>query len=217
MKLLLADDHTLFRDALLLYIRRAQPDVEVDVSKDFGGARDLLKQSQDYDLVLLDLRMPGMDGLNGLREVRQNYPDMRVVLMSGVAKPSDVGEALDIGASGYFPKTLSGRALIDAIQSVLDGEIYIPMDGEQIMAAYYDDQEAKAKKNAEEINLTPREMDVLTGLSEGLLNKEIAENLGIEVVTVKMHVRNICMKLDVQNRTQAALKARDLWLVGDNN
>lgn len=217
MKLLLADDHTLFRDALLLYIRRAQPDVTIDVAKDFGGARDLLKQSQDYDLVLLDLRMPGMDGLSGLREVRQNYPDMRVVLMSGVAKPSDVGEALDIGASGYFPKTLSGRALIDAIQSVLDGEIYIPMDGEQIMAAYYDDQEAKARENAEQVHLTPREMEVLTGLSEGLLNKEIAENLDIEIVTVKMHVRSICMKLGAQNRTQAALKARDLWLVGDNN
>ncbi len=224
MKLLIADDHTLFRDALVQYIGRADPDAEVELAKDFYQTEEILKQGDDYDLLILDLRMPGMHGLNGVKTIRKDYPDLNVALMSGVAENEDVQQALDLGISGYFPKTLSGRALIRAIQSVADGEIYVPLepDTRYIRPAYYDDGFFKQRSAAggmsdgsqssydgNDFDLTPREHDVLFYLVTGASNKEIASALNLQVVTVKLHVRGICRKLDAKNRTQAALIARD--------
>lgn len=141
MKLLLADDHTLFRDALVQYIERSNPEAQVSIAKDFDEAFKIAQNDDQQDLVLLDLRMPGMDGMNGFEKMRQTFPDIPVALMSGVAEPEDVQAALDLGAVGYFPKTLSGKALLRAIESVLDGEIYVPVDHEthQPIPSYYDD------------------------------------------------------------------------------
>ena len=215
MKLLLADDHTLFRDALLQYIERADPVAEVLLAKDLPEAFEILKESPRQDLILLDLRMPGMHGLEGFKSVRENYPDTPVALMSGVAEPKDIEAAIDLGAAGYFPKTLSGKALLKAIQLVITGERFIPIDHDtnKIMLSYFDDNsESCSIIKADKINLTPREQDVLSYLQEGASNKEIANALNVQVVTIKLHVRGICRKLQAKNRTQAALKAQELGL-----
>ncbi|HOO80960.1 MAG TPA: response regulator transcription factor [Alphaproteobacteria bacterium] len=222
MKLLLADDHTLFRDALVQYIERSDPDAEVSVAKDFHGAYEHMQKDGKQDLILLDLRMPGMDGLQGFEKMRKAFPETPVALMSGIAEPEDVRAAMDLGAVGYFPKTLSGKALLQAIGRVLEGEIFIPTDHktQQLMPAYYNDiplsapacennVPPQAKQPEKNFKLTPREQEVLKHLTTGASNKEIANHLGLKVVTVKLHVRGICRKLEAKNRTQAALIARE--------
>lgn len=232
MKLLLADDHTLFRDALVQYIVRSDIDANISVAKDLPDAMQIIEEAPDQDLVILDLRMPGMHGMIGFEEMRQKHPGIPVALMSGVAEPEDVRAAIDLGAVGYFPKTLSGKALLQAIKLVLSGERFVPIDhnANKIMPSYYDDSDGKEKEGAQipytgmqetqdkfpvanDFKLTPRECDVLSYLAQGVPNKEIAQALGLQVVTVKLHVRGVCRKLDVKNRTQAALKAQEYGLV----
>ncbi len=230
MRIMVVDDHTLFRDALVQYLERADPGIELKVAKDFYGAEALLAKDSMYDLVLLDFRMPGMNGHEGLQTLKNKYPDLRIALMSGVAEPEDVTKSMDIGAAGYFPKTLSGKALLKAIQSVLAGQRFMPLDQDsRMMPSYYNDSEISNVKDygekepvtqheegsvntVEDINLTPREREVLGFLMKGASNKEIARELGLQVVTVKLHVRGICRKLNVKNRTQAAMQAKDLGI-----
>ena len=230
MKLLIADDHTLFRDALVQYITRANADFEVTVTKDFNEAYDVLQNDSAYDLVILDLRMPGMNGMGGFDKLKAEFSSLKVALMSGVAETEDVKTAMDLGACAYFPKTLSGKALVEAIQSVLDGEQYIPVQKGtgKMMPSYYADEKranfnyggmSEAQEDIEqddEFNLTPREKEVLKYLAKGDSNKEIAQALGLQVVTVKLHVRGICRKLEASNRTQAAIKATQLGLVANS-
>lgn len=225
MKLLLADDHTLFRDTLVQYIMRAEASAIVVLAKDFHEAMEKLDGDSLQDLVLLDLRMPGMNGLEGLREMRVAYPQLKVAIMSGTAEMHDVTQALELGAVGYFPKTLSGKALIDGIQQVLAGKRYVPMDSRsgRFLPSYYADREDISSSDGavktlqfssgRGLGLTPRESEVLSYLATGDSNKAIANSLGLQEVTVKLHVRGVCQKLGVKNRTQAALKARDLGLV----
>jgi DNA-binding NarL/FixJ family response regulator len=232
MKLLLADDHTLFRDALVHYIRRAEPDACVLVAKDIAEAMKIMAE-QDIlpDLVMLDYLMPGMNGLKGLAEMRAAYPDVPAVLMSGIASGKTVDDALEMGAMGFFPKTLSGKALLGAIQVVLAGERYLPIEREsnEVMPSYYGvlediidsppPREAVSApyeieaSTANGYSLTDREREVLSHLLGGVSNKEIARALDLQVVTVKLHVRGICRKLGAKNRTQAALMARDQKVV----
>lgn len=225
MKLLIADDHTLFRDALVQYIERAEPSAEVVLARDFYQVEEKLAQDSSYDLILLDMRMPGMRGLEGLRHVTENYPENAVALMSGVAEPEDVRHALDLGVSGYFPKTMTGKGFIAAIRQVLDGGRFVPVDKktETFAPSYHGDMEepdsdaeadaAGEFKTVEDIGFTPREVDVLSHLLQGESNKEIAHALDLQVVTVKLHVRGICRKLNAKNRTQAAMKARELGII----
>lgn len=222
MKLLIADDHVLFRDALVQYIERADPMSSITLAKDFHQALDILEQNPHQNLVLLDLRMPGMNGLNGFKIMKERFPNVRVALMSGLAEPEDVEEALKIGAVGYFPKTMSGKALLSAIQQVISGKIYIPEGkcGEKFMPSYYaDDVDIKPKSHSsnvrslESLHLTPRETEVLSFLVEGASNKDIARALNLQVVTVKLHVRGICRKMGAKNRTQAALMGKDIGVV----
>lgn len=218
MKLLIADDHTLFRDALVQYIERSNPDSSVVLARDFHEALELLKQDPLQDLVILDLRMPGMDGMKGFEILKQYFPTLRVALMSGVAEEEDVAKALSVGAVGYFPKTMSGRALLAAIELVVEGGNYIPKGKDTTyMPSYYADRAATiGQKNkissAENVGFTPRESEVLSYLLDGASNKEIARALYLQVVTVKLHIRGICRKLDAKNRTQAALRAKELGL-----
>ncbi len=218
MKLLIADDHTLFRDALVQYIERSNPASKVVLAKDFHEAFDIIKQDPEQDLVILDLRMPGMDGLEGFKTLQQQFPNLRVALMSGVAEEDDVQKALDAGAVGYFPKTMSGRALLTAIEQVVSGEKYIPKGkNSTYMPSYYSDYPpAQGEKNGVSSvlkpELTPRESEVLSHLLNGSSNKEIARALDLQVVTVKLHVRGVCRKLNAKNRTQAALTAREMGI-----
>lgn len=220
MKIILADDHALFRDAINHYIQSAEPDADIVLTRDFSGVLTALADDDDVDLILLDLRMPGMDGLKGLETLKKNYPAIPVALMSGLAEKADVKEAVALGASGYFPKTLSGKNMLQAIYKVLQGERFFPMEyhTNTIMPSYFDDGDPAIRRLPSipaDIKLTRREKEVLGYLLRGVPNKDIAEALGLKVVTVKLHVRGICRKLGVKNRTQAALLAQQGGLAGD--
>ncbi len=212
MKLLIADDHTLFRDALIQYIERADSNARVILAKDFHQALSMLEQNGDQDLVILDLRMPGMNGLDGFSVMKEKFPGQAVALMSGVAEDRDVKKALDLGAVGYFPKTMSGKALLKAIQEVVSGNVFVPEGKKSVfMPSYYADEVDNTISDPDSnIHFTPRESDVLSFLVDGSSNKEIARELDLQIVTVKLHVRGICRKLGAKNRTQAALRAKEL-------
>ena len=217
MKIILADDHALFRDALTHYIERAEPQAKIILTRDFHGVMEALAHDSAVDLVMLDLRMPGMSGLHGLRQLREAYPEIPVALLSGVAERADVQEAMALGASGYFPKTLSGKNMLQAIYKIMQGEKFIPMDynTNAVMPSHFGDvveqsgdDVPKLSRPTGPVNLTPREKQVLEFLLRGVSNKEIAQSLDLQVVTVKLHVRGICRKLGAKNRTQAALLAQ---------
>ena len=250
MKLLIADDHTLFRDALSYYLQRERGEYEIisvaDVYEAEAYLAELNGTKKAIDIVLLDLLMPGMNGLQGLERIVSLYPDVPVLLMSGIASIEDVKQAIRIGARGYFPKTHSCEALIKGVDLILSGENYIPVSLEtgkiiesskitpvsndvevgdhqdihdrwvQFRETAMRDRNLGVQSDVEHpvISLTKREKDVLTYLVKGERNKDIADALGIKTVTVKLHVRSICRKFDVQNRTQAAVKANELNIIG---
>jgi two-component system nitrate/nitrite response regulator NarL len=223
MKILLADDHTLFRDAVALYILRAEPEAEVLVARDVHGAMEIIGEQNGIDLVMLDLRMPGMDGLLGLKKIRELKPEIPVALMSGFAEEEDIKQAMALGIRGYFPKTLSGQIMLSGMRRILDGEEFVAMDHNtnNYMPSHYGgdnnkDSAASAVVPAVSVGnykLTPRETQVLQFLARGVSNKEIARALDLQIVTVKLHVRGVCRKLGAANRTQAALKAREMGIV----
>ena len=156
MKLLLADDHTLFRDALVQYIMRAEPDAQISLAKDIYEAEELMKENPQRDLVLLDLYMPGMSGMKGFRNMRETYPDVPLALMSGMAEEEHVKAAMDMGAAGYFPKTLSGKALLNAIQLVLTGERFVPLDrnSSNILPSYRNDKKRENYQTSSFYNMS---------------------------------------------------------------
>lgn len=225
IRILLADDHTLFRDALLTYILKADSSINVISVADLYQAQEELKLNGVFQLAMIDWHMPGVKGIKDLTELASEYPKTRFVLMSGVIDQDRAKEAIELGLWGYFPKTLSGRALIDGIRRVLSGERFIPNDplGQNIMPSYHGEKlffkpnGAAISERADIVRagLTVRENEVLTHLCDGLMNAEIAERMHIKEVTVKLHLRNAFDKIGARNRTDAVIKCRQLGLVHD--
>lgn len=226
MHILLADDHVLFRDALETFINALQPDWVMDNVSDLQSAMDILdRKDKNYDLVMLDYRMPGMNGLDGIKTIIATHPDQKVAVISGVIEEETVHEALELGVCAYFPKTLTGKSLVKAIELVLDGERFVPLKskGTEVLPAYYDDMDKSAhaapydKVERERIikAMTKREKEVLHYLANGLSNKQIAIALDLRVATIKLHVSGICKKLGAENRTRAAILAHHYHLIED--
>ena len=203
MKILIADDHDLLRDTLVLFLE-SQGDIETVCTKDLGGARDILKEDDAFDLVLLDFNMPGMNGLAGMESIMATWPHLRVALMSGVATRPIAEKALAQGAAGFLPKTLAAKSLVNAVKFMAMGEQYAPLD---FMTA---EEEAPTNELAEK--LSRRELQVLEGLTHGKSNKEIARDLDVQEPTVKLHMKTLYRKIGASNRTQAALLAKEAGL-----
>lgn len=205
MKVLLADDHDLVRDGMIAILLRDDPQIKVSAVDDLDSALGLL-EDQAFDVIVLDLRMPGMRGLSGISRVRELYPDLPIVLLSGAISQTDVDEAYDLGIRGFVPKTLAGKALVNALRLVVAGERYVP----STMIRDPREQEAIEKSAG---TLSPREAQVLQRLAHGASNKEIARALSIQETTVKLHLRNLSEKLDARNRTEIVIRAIEQGLI----
>lgn len=203
MRILIADDHDLLRDTLVLFLEGAG-DIETEAAADFDAAMDLIKTRGPFDLILLDLNMPGMNGLQGLSQAIAFDGGQRVALISGQATREIAEQALEAGAAGFVPKTLPAKSLINAVKFMAMGEQYAPID---FMTSAED-----TTVNPLAERLTQRELQVLKGLTEGKANKEIARDLDLQEPTVKLHIKTLYRKVGANNRTQAALIAREAGL-----
>lgn len=207
MRILLADDHDLLRDTLEVFLQRLDPKVQVFHARSFPDALDQASRATGLDLILLDLRMPGMNGLTGLEVMRHRYPAVPVVLMSGELNRDTVFSALGAGAAGFIPKVMGGKAMLNALQLVLSGERYVPDIVLSSGQPWQDAELTGGSSNNPLGKLSRRERDVMALLTKGNSNKEIAKELQIEAVTVALHLSSIYRKLGVTNRTQAVKTA----------
>lgn len=210
MKLIIADDHDLVRDALSTLIERDQSDSTVLQAEDFPSALALAEQNDDVDLVLLDVYMPGMDNLTAVSRFKNTFPDIPIVLMSGHVQQGDVERGFEMGARGFIPKTIKGKALLSVLNLVKSGARYVP---ELVLEA----EPAAPAGAADDAGLSARELDVLRQLVKGHSNKVIARNLNIEETTVKLHLRALFRKLEVSNRTEAVVTAIERGLAGSQS
>lgn len=212
MRVVIADDHRLLREGVAETLELLDPKAEVLQASSLSEATEILSDHGSADLIVLDLMMPGMNGLAGLRDMRAQHPETPIVILSGQIERPVILEALGSGANGFIPKTIGREALLNALKLVLLGETYIPtyaFDGPASSSS--DDAAATADDGEDESegfgDLTNREKDVLRFLIKGHPNKLIARELGLEEVTVKAHLSKIYRKIDVTNRAQAVAKA----------
>ncbi len=202
-RLVIADDHPLFRGALREAVAGMLERVDIAEAGTFDEVAGLLDRGGDVDLILLDLKMPGVRGFSGLMYMRAQYPSVPVVVVSANDDPSAIRRCMEFGASGFIPKTLGVEAMRTAIRRVLDGGVWTPPDVD--LSAGSDAETAELMSRM--ATLTPQQVRVLMMLSEGLLNKQIAYQLGVSEATVKAHVSAILQKLGVESRTQAVIAA----------
>jgi len=202
-RLVIADDHPLFRDALRQAVASVVASAKIDEAGSFEELTALLDQDSDVDLVLLDLTMPGISGFSGLIYLRAQFPAIPVVIVSASDDGGTIRQSLDFGASGFIPKRFGVDTLRDAIMKVLDGDVWVPADTD--LSSATDPELARLRDRL--VTLTPQQVRVLMMLSEGLLNKQIAYELGVSEATIKAHVSAILQKLGVESRTQAVIAA----------
>jgi DNA-binding NarL/FixJ family response regulator len=202
-KIVIADDHPLFRGAL----RQALSDIDADLQIEEAGSLDdviaLLEANAEPDLILLDLKMPGVQGFSGLMYLRAQYPGVPVVVVSANDDPPAIRRSLDFGASGFVPKSMSVGDMRTAVRDVLNGEVWVPPGLDLSQADDSEDAQIAGRL----ATLTPQQVRVLMMLTQGLLNKQIAYELGVSEATIKAHVSAILQKMNVESRTQAVIAA----------
>ncbi|WP_135078732.1 response regulator transcription factor [Terasakiella sp. SH-1] len=209
MKILVADDHNLVREGLKPFLEELDPNVETVEAASFDEAFLVAQNTAGLDLILMDLKMPGMNGFDGLVKMCETYTSVPIVILSGHFNRHDVLEAVERGAAGYVPKTISGSAMVNALRLVLSGEKYIPSAAFQETPEDNDDSPIGRSAASTDMTdgplsrLSEREKEILGHLIEGNTNKEIARKLGLQEITVKVHLRNIYRKMDAANRAQA--------------
>ena len=213
--IVIADDHPLFRGALRQALSGFEAELTIDEGAAFEDVTRLLAERGDVDLVLLDLAMPGVRGFSGLMYLRAQYPAIPVVVVSANEDHGVMRRCVDFGASGFIPKSLSADLMRHAIKHVLNGGIWLPPE---LGRGADNDLETTTLINRL-TTLTPQQVRVLMMLTEGLLNKQIAYELGVSEATVKAHVSAILQKLDVESRTQAVIAASKIdiaaWQAGN--
>lgn len=205
-RLLIADDHPLFRAALAGAVADALPGAEIDSHASLDSLLAALERDPARDLVLLDLRMPGVRGYSSLIQLRGQYPALPVAIVSGEDSPAVIRRAIEFGAAGYIPKSAALPEIAAALAAILDGDVWLPAQARD--AAPRDP--AAETLAAQLATLTPQQFKVLMALADGRLNKQIGGDLAITEATVKAHVTAILRKLGLYRRTQVALIAQRL-------
>ena len=220
MRILIADDHELFLKGLEIILKDFNPEAELVKAKNYAEMLNIINKNQSFDLVLTDLAMPGGIWLEALKEIHEKIPETPIIILSAVFEKEIVQKTLDLGASGYIPKTSSNAVILSAVNLVLSGALYIPAELLRETADSNLNELKKIEVVSESTDLkekikilSPRQLDVLKLIAEGKSNKQIAFELGLTEGTVKLHVTAILKILNVYNRTGAVAQANTLGLL----
>ena len=206
LKILIADDHELFLDGLRMVLSDLDDNVEIDTVHDHKQLQEKANGSVPYDLILTDLAMPGLNWHESLRLLKEHYPDTPIVVLSAVSEPENVMQAIDIGASGFIPKTSSSKIILSALHLILSGGLYLPSE---LLRLSNKDEPAEENKGP----LTSRQLDVLRLMGQSKPNKIIARELDLSEGTVKLHVTAILKALNVTNRTGAVIAGKKMGII----
>ena len=208
LKILVADDHEIFLEGLKLVLANLDDAVTIETAHDHAELLAKADGKTEYNLILTDLAMPGMPWHMALHQLKEKNPDTPLVVLSAVYDREIVLQAVDIGASGFIPKTSTNKIILSALYLVLSGGLYLPSE-------LFDAKERENNGSASKIKslLTPRQLDVLRLMGQGKPNKIIARELDLSEGTVKLHVTSILKALNVTNRTGAVIAGRNLGLI----
>ncbi len=209
-KVLIVDDHPMFRVALSSAIKTVYSSVITKEASSIDEASDLLGRDRNFDIALLDLNIPGVNGFDGLLRLRTEHPRLPILVVSGLENSQIIEESLRYGAAGFLPKSHGGDVLAEAIGTVLQGDVYNPSHIEHDTDTLPDAVKEKNELIDRMLSLTPQQLKVLFMLRAGMLNKQIAFELDVGSSTVKKHVSEILRKLCVYSRTQAVIEVSKL-------
>ena len=221
MKIIVADDHELFLKGLEFVLRDVFSQESFIFVHSYNELFEKIEQNLDTGLVITDLAMPGASWMNGIQKIHQLLPETPIIILSAVFDKDIIHKTIELGAAGYISKTASNQTIIDAIHLVMSGGIYIPSDllqntqMDELNSLKLIEESANPKDSLENIELSPRQLDVLKLIGKGLSNKQIAFELGITEGTVKLYVTAILKILNVYNRVSAVNEARKLGLIQD--
>jgi DNA-binding NarL/FixJ family response regulator len=216
LKVLVVDDHPLIRQALLVVLTQLDSDLQVLEAGNVPDALELAEANPDLNVVLLDIHLPGLSGLDALQSFRDRAPAVPVVVISASEDPADITRALDSGAMGFIPKSQSSQVMISALRLVLAGGVYLPP--EMVRRSTHGGGAAASapapaqSTNYRDVGLTERQAQVLALLIQGMPNKLICRDLDLAEGTVKIHITAILKALKVSNRTQAVIEVSRLGL-----
>ena len=197
-KIIIADAHPLFRQALSLMLKSSFVCSALVEAETIPELEEKLAKTSDIDLILLDLDIPGAHGFNTLSNIRRQYPDIGVVVISGFEEPETIHKAMSFGAAGFIPKSTPVPEMIKAINDVIQGKLWTP-------EGVYNPDEQLVEQEDKLASLTPQQHKILFMFADGLLNKQIAYELGLSESTIKSHASTIFLKLGVKSRNQAVI------------
>ncbi len=211
-RIIVADDHPLFRDAISQILPGIVEDCEITCAESFQQLYQILNHDSGYDLILMDLHMPGNKGFTGLATIRAEFPAIAIVMVSASESPQIIQRAVSLDISGYIPKSAGFEQIKEAINCVFEGGLWLPEFIKSDVEMLDNDTKDYAAKIS---SLTPQQLKVLSLISDGMLNKQIAFELNIQETTIKHHVSAILRKLDVNNRTLAGIMYKELQVEDD--
>ncbi len=220
MRILIADDHELFLKGLELILSDWNKDLDLVFAKSYTDIFNILEKDTNFNLVLTDLAMPGANWEEAIVRIHNTLPETPIIILSAVFDKEIVEKTIELGVSGYIPKTASNAVILSAVNLVISGGVYIPPEllNHKLSEEFNEFKQAvelPEGKSAEENvkNLTPRQIDVLRCIAQGMSNKQIAYTLGLTEGTVKLHVTAILKILNVYNRTGAVMEATKLGVL----
>jgi len=214
LQVLLADDHALFRDGMRYVLQQLSEQVDIICAGDFADTLRQADENPGIDLALIDLNMPGSDGVGSIRIFHNRFPSIPIVVISGSEQRAEIEWVMEYGAMGFISKMCSGKVMVNALRTVLDGDIYLPpqlLAQSDIATSQAETDRGNLQTNKH--GLTKRQMEVLQLLAEGLTNKEIALKMNLAEGTIKIHVAAVYQMLQVNSRLDAVRKAQRLGLI----